>query len=226
MGHESAEPVASSTQTTAPAQSIDFVPQTLLAAVDTALEQANHVVDIMEKEVDDYMQQLLESTKVVDPVDKQNDPQIAPFYATLELSLATAQNAYANTLLQNQATWNKAHAAWQLALATCKSAVLTAKATVTTTLSTDQTASKINGNSKSRDTFLYYTLKATIAQVLETFYGTVASAQAALANAAGTAISALVTEASAVASAEATRQNSIATAYATFRQSVENAVDA
>jgi hypothetical protein len=124
----------------ASANQTGFVPETLLAAVDTALKQANQVAGIMQKEVDDYMKQLLEPTRLIDhgsPIAGQPaDSRIAPFHAALELSLAAAQDTYTNTL------------------------------------STDQTASKLNRGPKSRDAFLYFTLKATIAQALGTFYST------------------------------------------------------
>jgi hypothetical protein len=155
-------------------------------------------------------------------------PKVAPFCATRDLAYQTAELTFETSKEQATGVFRTATGAWRIARSTYALTVAQAQAVLNQQVVAAVTAydNAINDDSRSREWYLYYTMKLAIAQALQTYQGSVAAAADTLAGDLGTLIAASQTYVDGIAAAQSQRFVDDATADQAFWQSVENVLDA
>lgn len=223
---------ASTAPTAAPSsRGRDIVLSTLQEAVKgiASLAQDNKKAKSITKELDELESSFLPTAPPVPSEDKckSPDPTIAPFCATLNLALATAQNAFTNAEAAAANELSSSAGAWELAIVQYHASLQTARAALQTAVNTavETFKQKQNPDSQSRNLFLFYTMESEVDAALVSYKASAATAAAALAGAAGNLLESFTTYATTTASLEAVRLGAVSTAQETFWQSVEGARD-
>jgi hypothetical protein len=155
-------------------------------------------------------------------------PKVAPFCFQQTLARQQADVTFDASKDAATAALRAALGQWRLARSTYDFNVSQAQAALGQAVTAAVAAYEqvINDDSRSREWYLYYTMKLSIAEAIQAYQGSAESAADALAGAAGTLIAAHQSYADAIAAAQCQRLVDDATADQTFWQSVESALDA
>ncbi|HEY0044649.1 MAG TPA: hypothetical protein VGB62_08880 [Allosphingosinicella sp.] len=191
--------------------------------------KADGVAKGVKDDIDKYLAGVLTKPARPEPdnVCTNPKPKIAAFCSARKLAHQQADLTFEGSKEDATAPFRSALAAWRMALNQYDLSIAQAQAdfdqAVAAAVATYE--DEINDDSRSREWYLYYTMKLAVVDALQAFQGSTTSADATLAGAAGTLIAAYPAYADAIATAQCQRLVDEATAGQTFWQSVENVLD-
>lgn len=180
-------------------------------------------------DVDKYLMGLLPKPSRPEPDDPcvRPKPKIAPFCSAKKLAYQQAELTFEASKEDATAALRTALGTWRKALSQYDLSMAQAEAELNQAISTAVLAYEqaFNDDSRSREWYLYYTMKLAVVEALQAFQGSAAAAADTLAGAAGALIAANQTYADAIGAAQCQRLVDEATADQTFWQNVEATLD-